>query len=263
MSTSLFESRSLSVKIGEFSYHVSTRVISFFSFYLKSGYHQFDIFPDHQTFLGFSCFFFFFPVLSNIILQFFPLVLVRHHTFRPSAPDRLLSFGKLIVLKQLFLHDGCGKGESLQIAKEHSLFVQTSLSYAGFVANSTKSLREPTQSLVCLGLNWNLIFGTISITDRRVSNFIALKDKFLQFAPYVTARDCASIAVTLCSCHQSWVIWPVLRPVFFTRSKIPDLLGISVLMSGFIMIAFQKYFFWKNHIVSFNFRAILPYQAPF
>ena len=28
-----------------------------FSFDLKSGYHHFDIFPDHQTFLGFSWFF--------------------------------------------------------------------------------------------------------------------------------------------------------------------------------------------------------------
>ena len=40
----------------------------------------------------------------------------------------------------VFLDDGCGKGESLQTAKGHSLFVQTSLGNAGFVANSTKSL---------------------------------------------------------------------------------------------------------------------------
>ena len=97
-----------------------------------------------------------------------------------------------MVLK-LFLDDGCGKGESLQIAKGYSLFVQTSLSYTGFVANSTKSLWEPTQLFVWLGLNWNLVSGSISITDRRISNFIALTDKFLQSAPYVTARDCVSI----------------------------------------------------------------------
>ena len=86
------------------------------------------------------------------------------------------------------------KGRFFAIAKRHSLFVQSSLSNAGFVANSTKSLWDPTQSLVWLGLNWDLVSGSISISDRRISNFIALVDKFLQSAPYVTARDCASIA---------------------------------------------------------------------
>ena len=45
-------------------------------------------------------------------------------------------------------------------------------------------------------------FRYISITDRRVSNFIALIDKFLQSAPYVTARDCASIAGHVMSMSQ-------------------------------------------------------------
>ena len=62
------------------------------------------------------------------------------------------------------------------------------------MANSSKSHWEPTQSLVWLGLNWDLVSGTISITYKRISNFIALIDKFLQLAPYVMARDCASIA---------------------------------------------------------------------
>ena len=80
------------------------------------------------------------------------------------------------------------------MAKENSLFVQSSLSSAGFVANSTKSLWSPTLLLVWLGLNWDLVTGTISITDRRISEFIVLIDKFLLSAPYVTARDCAVIA---------------------------------------------------------------------
>ena len=71
------------------------------------------------------------------------------------------------------------QGESLQTAKGHSLFVQTLLSNAGFLANSTKSLWEPTQLLVWLGLNQNLVSGLISMTDRWISNFVALIDKFL------------------------------------------------------------------------------------
>ena len=62
----------------------------------------------------------------------------------------------------MFHDDGCGKGDSLPMAKENSLFVQSSLSSAGFVC----------QVLVWLGLNWDLVTGTISITDRRISEFI-------------------------------------------------------------------------------------------
>ena len=48
--------------------------------------------------------------------------------------------------------------------------------------------------LVWLGLNWDLVISTISITDRRICKFVALIDKFLLSAPYVTARYCAVIA---------------------------------------------------------------------
>ena len=71
-----------------------------------------------------------------------------------------------------------------------------------------------------LGLNWDLVFGTISITDKRISNFIALIDKLLQLAPYVTACDCASIAGHVMS--MSPVLGSLTRLKtrfnFFTRS---------------------------------------------
>ena len=81
-----------------------------------------------------------------------------------------------------------------QLPSSTSLFVQTSLRSAGFLANSTKSLWGPTQLTVWVGLHWNLVSGSISIIDRRIPNFMALLDSFLQSAPHVTARDCASIA---------------------------------------------------------------------
>ena len=88
-----------------------------------------------------------------------------------------------------------------------SLFVQTSLSSAGFVANSTKSLWDPTQVTVLLGLHhWNLVSGSISIIDRRIPTFNALLDSFLQFPPYVTARVVPQSQAILCPWHQSWVI---------------------------------------------------------
>jgi len=163
----------------------------------------------------------------------------------------------------VFLDDGCGKGESLQIAKGNSSFVQTSLSNAGFMANSSKSLWEPTQSLVWLGLNWDLVSGTISITNKRISNFIALIDKYLQLAPYVTARDCASIAGHVMS------MTPVLGSL--TRLKTRFLYKVidsrpswdSRFNIELHNDCLSEIFFWKSNIVSLNSRSILPFQAPF
>jgi len=154
----------------------------------------------------------------------------------------------------------------LQIAKQHSLFVQSSLSYAGFVANSTNSLWDPTQSLVWLGLNRDLVSGSISISDRRISNFIALVDKFLQSAPYVTARDCASIAGHAMSMSPVWgnltrlktrFLYKVIesRPSWDSRFNI----GFNI---GLHNECLSEIFFWKNNIISLNSRAILPYHAP-
>ena len=165
-----------------------------FSFDLKSGYHHIDIFPDHQTFLGFSW------VFSGTVRYFcfasLPFGLSSAPYVFTKCLRPLVKFWRSNGIKiVVFLDDGCGKGDSLPMAKENSLFVQSSLSSAGFVANSAKSLWNPTQVLVWLGLNWDLvIIGTISITDRRICKFIALIDKFLLSAPYVTARDCAVIA---------------------------------------------------------------------
>ena len=148
------------------------------------------------------------------------------------------------------------------MAKENSLFVQSSLSSAGFVANSAKSLWNPTQMLVWLGLNWDLVIGTISITDIRICRFVALIDKFLLSAPYVTARDCAVIAGHVMS----------MSPVLGNLTRLKTRFLYKVIESrrswdsrfniGLHNDCLSEIFFWKNNIVSLNTRAILPYNAP-
>ena len=133
-----------------------------FSFDLKSGYHHIDIFPDHQTFLGFSW------VFSGTVRYFcfasLPFGLSSAPYVFTKCLRPLVKFWRSNGIKIVaFLDDGCGKGDSLPMAKENSLFVRSSLSSAGFVANSAKSLWTPTQTLVWLGLNWE---------------FVALIDKF-------------------------------------------------------------------------------------
>ncbi|CAH3032505.1 unnamed protein product, partial [Porites lobata] len=97
------------------------------------------------------------------------------------------------------------------------------------------------------GLNWDLVIGTISITDRRICKFIALIDKFLLSAPYVAARDCAVIAGHVMS----------MSPVLESRRSWDSRFNI-----GLHNDCLSEIFFWKNNIVSLNTRPILPYNAP-
>ena len=116
--------------------------------------------------------------------------------------------------------------------------------------------------LVWLGLNWDLVIGTISIIDRRICKFIALIDKFLLSAPYVTARDCAVIAGHVMS----------MSPVLGNLTRLKTRFLYKVIESrrscdsrfniGLHNDCLSGMFFWKNNIVSLNTRPILPYYAP-
>ena len=162
----------------------------------------------------------------------------------------------------VFLDDGCGKGDSLPMANRHSLFVQSSLSSAVFVANSVKSIWDPTQALVRLGLNWDLVTGSFCITYRRISNFTALIGKFIQSAPYVTAWDCAAIAGHVMS----------MSPVLGNLTRLKTSFLYKVLESrrswdsrfniGLHNDCLSVIFFWKNSIVSLTSKVILLYKVP-
>ena len=151
------------------------------------------------------------------------------------------------------------------MAKQHSLFVQSSSSSLAFVANSVKSQWDPTRALVWLGLNWDLITSYISITDRsmRIANFIALIDKFLLSAPYVTAQDRAAIAGIPCLCRQFWITWLVSKLAFSTRSLNPCLVRIPASLSGFIMIVFRKYFSGKTILLGLTRQLFYLIRLPF
>ena len=97
-----------------------------FSYVLKSGYrHNRYFFLVHQTFLGFSWFF------SGTVRYFCFALLPFGRISAPYVFTKCLtplvkywrSNGIKIVV---FLDDGCGKGDSLPMAKENSLFVQSS-----------------------------------------------------------------------------------------------------------------------------------------
>jgi len=45
----------------------------------------------------------------------------------------------------IYLEDGCGTSDSLEVAKQHTQFVRLSLKDAGFAINSSKSNWDPVQ----------------------------------------------------------------------------------------------------------------------
>ena len=116
--------------------------------------------------------------------------------------------------------------------------------------------------LVWLGLNWYLVIGTISIIDRRICKFIALNDKFLLSAPYVTARDCAVIAGHVMSMSPVLGNLTRLKTRFLYKFIESRCSWASHFNTGLHNDCLSEIFFWKNNIVSLNMRAILPYNAP-
>ena len=119
-----------------------------------------------------------------------------------------------------------------------------------------------TQVLVWLGLNWDLVTSTISITDRRTSEFIARIDKFLLSAPYVTARDCALIAGHVMSMSPVLGNLTCLKTRFLYKVIESRRSWDSRFNIGLHNDCLSEIFFWKINIVSLNTRPILPYYAP-
>jgi len=232
-----------------------------FNFDLKSGYHHIEIFPDHQTFLGFSWTFsgitkyYCFSVLP-FGLSSAPFIFTK--CIRPLVKFWRFNGVKIVV----YLDDGCGSAESSEVAQGHSTFVRSTLRNAGFVVNNTKSQWEPVQSLVWLGLNWDLVSGTFYITNNRIVKFLEIIDQFLGSAPYVTARDCATITGHILS--MSSVIGNLTRlktryiyKVIESRYSWNTRFDIGIHNDSLAEI-----FFWKNNIISLNCRNISEYQIP-
>ena len=58
------------------------------------------------------------------------------------------------------------------VCKTLSSTIKEDLRRVGFVVNAEKSIWEPVQSIVWLGLCWGSLNGTICITERRLNNYI-------------------------------------------------------------------------------------------
>ena len=140
-----------------------------FQFDLKSGYHHIPISPLHHKFLGFawvfkgSLSFFKFTVLP-FGLTSAPYVFTK--VVRPLV-KKWRSEGKNMVV---FLDDGLGFANNLDLAKQHSAEVKDDLIKAGFVPNVQKSIWNPVTGSEWLGFYIDLAEGELFLPARRIDS---------------------------------------------------------------------------------------------
>ena len=137
---------------------------------LKSGYHHIEVATDHQCYVGFS---WVDPVskrpqFNRFTVLSFGLSSAPHISTKVLKPleKHWRSNGARIAL---FLDDGWGIASTRDACASLSKSVKDDLLSAGFVSNDDKSVWEPCQSILWLGIIWHSDSGAIEISERRVA----------------------------------------------------------------------------------------------
>lgn len=163
------------------------------SFDLKSGYHHVDIHPDYQSFLGFR-----WKFSNNNLFRYFVFTVLPFGL--SSAPFIFTKVLKPLekywrihgVNIALFLDDGFIIEHDQNTCRSLSIKIKSDLKSSGFVTNDEKSIWEPSQCIQWLGLVWNSVNGTISISNRRVLSIAETIKKFYDKESLVSARELGS-----------------------------------------------------------------------
>lgn len=139
-----------------------------YKFDLKKGYHHVEIFEDHQQFLGFSWGeglfrkYYVFTVLP-FGLSTAPMLFTK--LLRPLVS---LWHQKGINIC-VFLDDGAGTERYLSKAIRNATYVKKTLEQSGFVANTEKSIWNPTSSMIWLGIHVDFCKNVFTITKKRIT----------------------------------------------------------------------------------------------
>ena len=111
----------------------------------------------------------------------------------------LVTFWRAQGIKvSVFIDDGLGSADQVQ-SNIHSLVVKKSLTEAGFVINTQKSIWQPQRELTRLGVNINLDKFCFSIPQTRTEFIFFSLEKIIKNLPYATARKFAKVCGKLIS----------------------------------------------------------------
>ena len=139
-----------------------------FHFDFRSGYHHIDIYEEHWSYLGFSW-------TENGVTSYYVFVVLPFGL--STAPYIFTKVCRVLVkfwrsngIKiVIFIDDGIGAYDSLGEAKAASEFVRHSIGLSGFLSNVEKSVWDPVQWAVWLGLGIDTKNFMLSIKEKPVT----------------------------------------------------------------------------------------------
>ena len=158
-----------------------------YKFDMTHRYHHIDIFPEHQTYLGFS--WFYEGKLRYYVFTVLPFGLSVVPYCFTKIVRALVKFRRSNCIK--IIDDGAGAEENFQKASSSSKFVKQSLVDSGFLPNEEKSVWYSVQLLEWLVQTVDYV---IAITQKRSENILCSIEKILIGLPYTTPRKLASVA---------------------------------------------------------------------
>ena len=163
-----------------------------FTFDLKSGYHHVDIYPPHQTYLGFAW-------TENGVTKYFCFtVLPFGLTSSPFIFTKLLRplvkywrlKGLLVVM---YIDDGICISTGLNRTTRNAKFVRDTLKRAGLVANAEKCSWDPTHFAEWLGINVDTHKGILYLPTMRIESLTSSIDKILTSLVHSSARKLSQV----------------------------------------------------------------------
>ena len=169
-----------------------------FKFDISQGYLHIDIDEQHQEYLGFSW------KIKGQTKYFVSTVLTFGPTSAPSLFTKvmrcLVTFWRAQGIKiSGFIDDGLGLADKVQSNIHHTFVVKKSLTEAGFVINTQKSIWQPQRELTWLGVNINFDKLCFSISQTRMESIFFSLEKIIKNLPYTTARKLAKVCGKLIS----------------------------------------------------------------
>lgn len=165
-----------------------------FSFDLKNGYHNIEIFEGHQAYLHFS----WEHVSSNLqsfMFEVLPFGLSSApHIFTKTLKPLEEHWTHQGICVAIFFDGGWGMERDHQVCCTIAKAVKADLGEAGLVTNNETSVWESCQRLAWLGITWDSARGTIEIADRRIAKIANTIDSIIDSDFVISARRLASFS---------------------------------------------------------------------
>ena len=219
-----------------------------FHFDFRSGYHHIDIFKEHWGYLGFSW-------TSNGVTSYYCFVVLP---FGLSTAPYIFTKVCRVLIKYwrsngikivIFIDDGIGSASSREKCRSVSNFVRRSIELSGFLSNEEKSIWDPKQTAIWLGLEIDTKHFVIKITEKRV-NKVLNKISKMRGKRVASPRQVSSIAGGIIS--QEIVLGPVTG--LFTRGFY-HMIGTNPSWDKRVRIpreVVHELEFWQENLVSLN-----------